>query len=104
MLALWERSPRTVRDVADTLFLESATLTPLLRRLEQAGYVTRARNAANERELDVRLTDQGAALRRQAEAVPRQVIHTLGVPIEALRDQLTELLGANRGRRDAARA
>src|SRR5690348_10949992 len=63
MLALWERSPRTVRDLADTLYLEPATLSPLLKRLEQAGLVARTRNASDERALDVSLTAEGVALR-----------------------------------------
>jgi DNA-binding MarR family transcriptional regulator len=99
MLALWEQSPRTVRSLADALYLEPATLTPLLRRLESAGYVTRARNAANERELKVELTDAGANLRERAERVPVAVVDKLGVPLEALeelRDRLNETLAATR--------
>ena len=99
MLALWERSPRTVRDLADTLFLESATLTPLLRRLEAIGYVSRVRNPANERELSVGLTARGIALREEAESVPGSVVERLGVRVEQLeelRDRLTEVLEATR--------
>ncbi|MCU1437993.1 MAG: MarR family transcriptional regulator [Naasia sp.] len=104
MLALWARSPRTVRDLADTLFLESATLTPLLRRLETVGYVTRVRNPANERELRVGLTERGRALRVEAESVPVTVVERLGVSIdqlEQLRDRLTEVLEATRRVRTA---
>src|SRR3954471_23139841 len=57
MLALWERSPRTAKDLADTLFHEPPTLTPLLKRLEAAGFVERARSPENERELRVALTE-----------------------------------------------
>jgi DNA-binding MarR family transcriptional regulator len=99
MLALWDRSPRTVRDLADTLFLESATLTPLLRRLETIGYVTRVRNPANERELSVGLTARGTALRADAESVPLSVVERLGVGVEQLeelRDRLTDVLEATR--------
>jgi MarR family transcriptional regulator, organic hydroperoxide resistance regulator len=99
MLALWEQSPRTVRSLADALYLEPATLTPLLRRLESVGYLTRARNAANERELKVALTDAGARLRDQAEGVPVAVVERLGVSLEALeelRDRLNETLAATR--------
>jgi DNA-binding MarR family transcriptional regulator len=99
MLALWEQSPRTVRSLADALYLEPATLTPLLRRLESVGYLTRARNAANERELKVELTPAGAELRAQAERVPVAVVERLGVPVEALeelRDRLNETLAATR--------
>jgi DNA-binding MarR family transcriptional regulator len=99
MLALWERSPRTVRNIADALYLESATLTPLLRRLEAAGHVTRVRNPDNERELSVGLTDSGRTLRAAAEAVPGAVVQRLGLPVEflqSIRDELTELLDATR--------
>ena len=98
MLALWERSPRTVRDIADALFLDSATLSPLLKRLEGAGLITRARNSADERALDIALTDAGAALRAEAEAVPIAVAGRLGMPVarlEEIRDGLTELLAAS---------
>ena len=99
MLALWEQSPRTVRSLADALYLEPATLTPLLRRLESIGYLTRARNAANERELKVELTPAGVKLRERAERVPVAVVERLGVPLEALeelRDRLNETLAATR--------
>lgn len=99
MLALWERSPRTVRSIADALYLEPPTLTPLLKRLEAVGYLTRARNPSNERELAVELTDRGRALRERAEQVPEQIVQRLGVPLEVLeevRDRLTDLLQASR--------
>jgi DNA-binding MarR family transcriptional regulator len=95
MLALWERSPRTVRDLGETLLLEPATLSPLLKRLEQAGLVTRSRNTDDERALDVDLTTEGRALRSEAEAVPGQVVERLGMPVaelERIRDSLTDLL------------
>lgn len=97
MLALWERSPRTVSDIGATLLLEPATLSPLLKRLEAAGLVTRARSAADERALDVKLTPDGAALRSRAEAVPPQIVERLGMPLtelERIRDDLTKLIAA----------
>jgi DNA-binding MarR family transcriptional regulator len=97
MLALWERSPRTVRDIGEALALEPATLSPLLKRLEAAGLVTRKRKVADERSLDVRLTAAGHALRSKAEVVPAQIVKRLGMPIaelEATRDALTRLLAA----------
>lgn len=63
MLALWEAAPRSVRDLADELALESATLSPLLKRLEAQGLVTRRRRPDDERALDVGLTDAGRRLR-----------------------------------------
>jgi DNA-binding MarR family transcriptional regulator len=104
MLALWERSPRTARSIADALHLEPPTLTPLLKRLEAVGYLTRARNPANERELAVELTERGRALRARAEQVPAQIVERLGVPLEVLqevRDRLTDLLAASKAASDA---
>ena len=97
MLALWERSPRTVRDIGDALHLDPATLSPLLKRLEAAGHLTRTRSSADERALDVALTPAGEALRREAEKVPGQIVERLGMSIselESIRDGLTRLLAA----------
>ncbi|MBG6055170.1 DNA-binding MarR family transcriptional regulator [Salinibacterium sp. CAN_S4] len=98
MLALWERSPRTVRDIGQALRLEPATLSPLLKRLESAGLVTRERNPDDERALDVELTGAGRALRQQAERVPGQIVERLGMDVtelERTRDALTRLLAAS---------
>jgi DNA-binding MarR family transcriptional regulator len=95
MLSLWERSPRRVREIADALFLDSATLSPLLKRLQTAGLIERIRDAADERALQITLTPGGAALRTQAELVPGQVVERLGMPVrdlEHLRDRLNDLL------------
>lgn len=95
MLALWERDPRSVREIAVELRLESATLSPLLKRLEASGYVRRGRSTEDERQLAVSLTTAGRALRDRAEAVPVAVAAQLGWPVarlEALKDELTALL------------
>ena len=97
MLALWERSPRTVSDIGAALHLEPATLSPLLKRLEAAGLLTRARSTSDERALAVTLTEAGVALRAQAEAVPGKVVQRLGLPVaqlERVRDELTALIAA----------
>ena len=97
MLALWERSPRTATDIAAALLLEPATLTPLLRRLESAGLVTRERSARDIRALDVKLSPAGRALRAKAELVPAQIVERLGVDVaelERVRDSLTGLIAA----------
>ena len=96
MLALWERSPRTVVDLSRALALDPATLSPLLKRLEAAGLITRDRGA-DERTLDVALTDAGRALRAQAETVPPRVAATLdmsGTELEALRTTLHRVIAA----------
>ncbi|MCU1469186.1 MAG: MarR family transcriptional regulator [Glaciihabitans sp.] len=97
MLALWERSPRTVRDLGETLSLEPATLSPLLKRLEIAGLLTRARRVDDERALDVELTPAGRELRSRALAVPGKIVARLGLEVselERIRDSLTTLLAA----------
>ena len=102
MLALWERSPRTVRDLGDALQLEPATLSPLLKRLEAQGHIARDRNPADERALDITLTDAGARLREQALGVPPQIVARLGVELEELerlRSQLTYVISAVRATR-----
>ncbi|GHG42929.1 MarR family transcriptional regulator [Sinomonas cellulolyticus] len=86
MLALWERSPRTVKDISEALLLEPATVTPLLKRLEEAGLVTRARQPGNERALDVALTPRGVALREQALSVPTTMMARLDISREEAAD------------------
>ncbi len=98
MLALWERAPRTLNDLAADLALEPATASPLVKRLEADGLVTRQRSSEDERRLEITLTDAGAALRERAVDVPRQVMAAVGMDIgevAALRDGL----GAFAGRR-----
>ena len=97
MLALWEREPRSVRNLSDTLALEPATLSPLLKRLEATGYVERRRSTADERALEVRLTEAGRELRTAAEKVPRSIVAQLGLPLselEELRDSLQRITAA----------
>lgn len=87
MLCLWESSPRSVRDISDALAQEPATISPLLRRLEAAGFITRERVPGDERTLAVGLTPQGAALRQQATAVPGTMMDRLGLT----REQVSQL-------------
>jgi len=70
MLVLWERDEITVSDIGERLFLDSATLTPLLKRLETAGLLLRYRATTDERQVIIALTDAGRALREKAQAVP----------------------------------
>lgn len=86
MLALWERSPRSIKDVGAALQLDSPTLSPLLKRLEASGLLSRTRSAADERVVEVRLTSEGAALRAQAEKIPPAVVERLGVELSELQD------------------
>lgn len=91
MLALWETSPRAVKDLGQVLQLDSATLSPLLKRLEANGLVVRQRRGDDERNVDVALTDAGAALRAQALAIPPAVVAALGVDFTDL-DELHSVL------------
>ncbi|GAA0631188.1 MarR family transcriptional regulator [Sporichthya brevicatena] len=84
MLALWDREPRTVKDIGATLRLEPATLSPMLKRLESLGYISRRRNTEDERALSVELTATGRALRAEAEKIPYAVVRRLGVGVEDL--------------------
>jgi DNA-binding MarR family transcriptional regulator len=86
MLALWERSPRSVKDLSEALRLESATLSPLLKRLEALGYCSRRRNSEDERMLTVELTALGRELRAKAEKIPPAVVDRLGMGVEELTD------------------
>jgi DNA-binding MarR family transcriptional regulator len=99
MLALWERSPRSVKDLSAALALDPGTLSPLLKRLEVAGLVTRRRDPADERVLAVTLTQAGEQLRAQAEKVPPAIVARLGIDIpdlENLHAALTQLISAAR--------
>jgi len=78
MLVLWEADARSVGAIAERLHLDSATLTPLLKRLEAAGLVDRARDPADNRVVLLTLTDAGRALRVRAEDVPSRLLASLG--------------------------
>ncbi|MET4156700.1 MarR family transcriptional regulator [Agromyces sp. PvR057] len=84
MLALWEHEPLALSEIAALVRLEPATLSPLVKRLEVAGLVTRERSIHDERQLALRLTEAGRRLRDQAEHVPEQVVASLGVEVDDL--------------------
>lgn len=86
MLALWGKSPRTVKDLGRALQLEPATLSPLLKRLEAVGYIDRQRDSSDERMLNVTLTDEGVALRERALEIPPQIVQRLGMTMRELTD------------------
>lgn len=92
MLALWKGEPMSVRDLSRLLHLEPATLSPLVKRLEQAGLLTRRRKPGDDRALLVELTDEGRALRASAQQVPEAVVSTLGIDVAELLE-LHERLG-----------
>ena len=84
MLALWERAPSTVGELGEALGLDSATLTPLLKRLEAGGLVTRRRDPADERRVLVEPTAKGQALREQAKSVPAAMLCNLPLDSDEL--------------------
>lgn len=94
MAALWAEDGQTVGQIGAALMLDSNTLTPLLKRLEQAGWVTRSRDRADERLVRLRLTEAGRALREKAAAVPPCFLDRTGLDREAaaaLRDEVAAL-------------
>lgn len=100
MLALWERDGLTVSELGERLFLDSGTLTPLLKRLEAAGLLVRLRDVQDERRVRITLTGQGRALRDGAQPIPHCVlartqctpadIGALTAQLHALRDRLVQ--------------
>jgi DNA-binding MarR family transcriptional regulator len=99
MLALWEEAPLKVSELGRRLSLEPATLSPLLKRLEANGMITRERNPRDDRALAVSLTAKGAQARAQAEQVPPAILERLDMSLgelEELRDSLTRLIAATR--------
>lgn len=97
MLALWGDAPMSVKGIGRALQLDSPTLSPLLKRLESLGLITRTRSPQDERQLVVDLTDAGRALRKRAETVPETVVRRLGVSLaelEELHDVLTRINAA----------
>lgn len=94
MLVLWEGDGITVSELGERLFLDSATLTPLLKRLQTAGLVQRTRGTHDERQVIVTLTDEGRALRERAGQVPVDVFCATGCEIDevvGLKSQLEKL-------------
>ncbi|OBF00443.1 MarR family winged helix-turn-helix transcriptional regulator [Mycobacterium sp. 852002-10029_SCH5224772] len=105
MLALWDhrkdpasdQSPLSVKRIAAALQMDSATLSPMLKRLEAQGLIRRVKNAADERTTDVMLTQRGIALRERALEVPPAVVKRLGVEpaeLENLHRALTRINAA----------
>jgi DNA-binding MarR family transcriptional regulator len=86
MLALWGQSPLAVKELIDMLQLDGPTLSPMLKRLEAGGLVTRTRDPRDERQLRVDLTDSGRALRQQALNVPPTVVAKLGMSLGELEE------------------
>ena len=84
MLALWQHGTLSVKALGALLHLEPATISPLVKRLEQSGLVTRTRSSSDERSIDVVLTSEGRALRRRAMTVPPTMLERFGMSLDDL--------------------
>ncbi|KQY83102.1 MULTISPECIES: MarR family winged helix-turn-helix transcriptional regulator [Paenibacillus] len=73
LMVLWEREECTVKEIGEALYLDSGTLTPLLKRLQSAGHIHRERSAQDERKVLITLTDSGRELRNKALAIPSSI-------------------------------
>lgn len=97
MMVLWEHAPCTVGEIGAQLMLDSGTLTPLLKRMETHGLITRTRNAQDERRVSIALSAEGRTLKRRAGKIPELTQRQIGLPaaaLEALREQLQALVKA----------
>ena len=96
MLVLWERGSLTVKELGEALYLDSGTLTPLLKKLEAKGLITRKRSTADERNLILTLTKAGTAMREEAVSIPEELAKKVplsGEESRTLYDLLYKVLG-----------
>lgn len=94
MLVLWQQDGLSVSEMGERLFLDSGTLTPLLKRLEAAGFILRQRDSADERRVQLTLTAQGRKLKAKAAKVPACILEATGCSLQqvgALTEQLRRL-------------
>ena len=94
LLVLWEDDGLTVSAIGDRLLLDSGTLTPLLKRLEAMGLVSRRRDERDERQVMIRLTEKGSGLRSVAEGFPAKILDASDRPgeeVDGLRRRLVDL-------------
>jgi DNA-binding MarR family transcriptional regulator len=92
MLALWERDGVPLKEIGERLFLDSGTLTPLLKRLESAGLVKRSRSTEDERQVMIALTAQGQALKDKARSVPLSILDASSCSVAELSDVRDEIV------------
>jgi DNA-binding MarR family transcriptional regulator len=82
MLLLWEQAPRTIKELGNVLYLDSGTLSPLLKRLEKRGLIKRQRDIQDERLVNISLTAEGRALKEQVRDLPETLFCQVGLPME----------------------
>ena len=90
-LVLWERDGLSVSEIGEKLMLDNGTLSPLLKKMEQAGYVERRRSRRDDRVVEITLTEKGKALQEQAKDVPENVAGCIDLPPEKARQLYTLL-------------
>ena len=98
-LVLWEKDKITVGEIGEKLMLDNGTLSPLLKKLEKAGYLERNRCREDDRVVEIALTEEGRALQEQAKEIPLKVAGCIDLPAEKARELyylLYELLGVHR--------
>jgi DNA-binding MarR family transcriptional regulator len=92
MMVLWERDDLLVKEIGERLFLDSGTLTPLLKRLQASALIARTRDQADERQVRITLTAAGRALKKKAQEIPLQVLCASGQPPAALQNLRAQLV------------
>lgn len=92
MLVLWEADGQTVKEIGERLKLDSGTLTPLLKRLETIGHVTRRRGRQDERQVIIHLTDEGRSLSQKAASIPVSLGCAMGAELAEIIDLRERLL------------
>jgi DNA-binding MarR family transcriptional regulator len=93
MLVLWERDGLTVGEVSTRLLTDPGSLTPLLKRLEAEGLISRTRSKEDERVVLLTLTEQGKALHKKAQSIPQCILAASGISVEQLKALQHDLLG-----------
>lgn len=106
MMALWENTPQTVNQLGEKLKLDNGTLTPLLKRLEAKNLLTRTRSKADERVVQIALTEDGQKLKEKATCVPMQILKALNLDIEdmlQLKSMSDKVVGQTKKTREGSR-
>ena len=91
MLILWEEKEQTVNQLGEKLYLDSGTLTPLLKRMEQKGIINRTRSTADERVVVISVTDIGEKMKESANCIPAKLVKALGLSLDDL-NQLKQIV------------
>jgi MarR family transcriptional regulator, organic hydroperoxide resistance regulator len=106
MLLLWEQDPRTIKELGNALYLDSGTLSPLLKRLEKRGLISRQRDIQDERLVNISLTVEGRALKKRVRDLPETLFCQVGLPLEdfaSLIDRLHNLTDQLKAVQEAAK-